>query len=64
MSTVKFDQHLKTAFIFPYVLITLTLPVFMWENEQCIKKSKLEQDLCHNILQFLKLNVTLGQLTA
>lgn len=41
MSTVKFHQHLKTAFIFPYVLITLTLPVFMWENDQCIKKIKI-----------------------
>lgn len=41
MSTVKFDQHLKTAFIFPYVLITLTLPVFMWENDQCIKEIKI-----------------------
>lgn len=41
MSTVKLHQHLKTAFIFPYVLITLTLPVFMWENDQCIKKIEI-----------------------
>lgn len=45
MSTVKLHRHLKTAFIFPYVLITLTLPVFMWENDQCIKRIEIRAKL-------------------
>lgn len=38
---MRLHQHLKAAFIFSYILITLTLPVFMWENNQRIKKIKI-----------------------
>lgn len=38
---MKLHQHLKTAFIFPYGPITLTLLVFMWENYKRIKKVEI-----------------------